>query len=99
MQSLDDLVWPVESGLIQDVEKSAVNCFYRNCAVDGRAFQAVLRDECGRWHPDRAAVKWGPLPQKVCDKIGVVYATLHEYYREVTRDPFRPFAFYGWHEQ
>jgi len=43
--------WPVESGNRKDVEKNAVETFFRKCRPDD--LETVLKLERVRWHPDK----------------------------------------------
>lgn len=60
----DLIVWPVESGKWEDVEKEEVERFFRNAPQPKMGepeadLRAVLKVERVRWHPDKVQQRFG----------------------------------------
>jgi hypothetical protein len=76
--------WPVESGRLHDVSKSAVEEFVLAAPVEeGRSMQDVLKAERVRWHPDKAQQRWGKhgLDAEEVKGITAVFQTIDTLYR------------------
>ncbi len=59
----DEIPWPVESGRFADVNKDAIEDFFRRSAeVVGADLLATLKVERVRWHPDKVQQRLAAIP-------------------------------------
>lgn len=85
VQDTDGIPWPVASGRLEDVAKTAVERFMLAAPTnDELTLQDILKGERIRWHPDKAQQRWGKLglDGEELRAITAVFQTLDEMWTE-----------------
>ena len=82
--------WPVESGKWQDVEKDAVEAFFRHGAgLEGVILGEVLKRERVRWHPDKMQQRAGSggVDDETMKAVTAVFQVVDRLWGETRRKP------------
>ena len=82
--------WPVESGKWQDVEKEAVEAFFRHGAgLEGVDLGELLKRERVRWHPDKMQQRAGSggIDNENMKAVTAVFQVVDRLWGETRRKP------------
>jgi hypothetical protein len=84
-----EMPWPVESGNVQDVDKTSVESFFRqNPAED---LQTILKVERVRWHPDKMQqrLRVVNLDASILPQVTAVFQILDNMWTDLRRETSR----------